>query len=226
MKFIDLTHSIEEGMQTFNAPWHPIVEITQMGRLSSEGRQTCKFVVGSHTGTHMDAPLHFIRGGNSIDQIPFSKIFGDVSIIDFSYLQEKDKVTVALLEQVRMGKKVIFNFGWSRYWNTRKFYKNYPFFSPEAAQYLVEKKVELIGMDTPSPDDSRIVLSGENLGSEFDSPIHKLLLKNDIVILEYLANLDKIKDDFLGWKIIAMPLKVKGADGAPARVYIYKEEQQ
>jgi arylformamidase len=225
MKVVDLTIAIEEGMQTFNAPWHPVVEITQLGRHGVEGRQTCRFSLGSHTGTHMDAPLHFVQGGQPIDAIPFSKIFGDVTVVDFSFLQEGDCVTVDLLETVTLTQKMIFNFGWSRYWNTRKFYKGYPFFSPGAAHYLVQNNVELIGMDTPSPDDSRIVLSGDILGGDDDSPVHKIFLKKGIVLLEYLANLDKVKKDSCGWKLVAMPLKIRGADGAPARVYIYKEER-
>ena len=222
MQIIDLSHNIEEGMLTFCAPWHSIVSITQLGRLDVEGRRTSLISVGSHTGTHIDAPLHFIKNGKSIDQIPLKKLIGDVSIIDLSSLKENEVVSYEILKTFNFGKKVIFNFGWAKYWNTRKFYKNYPYFSKDAAQYLVDFGVELVGMDTASPDDSRIVLSGENLGSELDSPIHKLFLKNQIVILEYLANLDAI-DDEKNWKLIAMPLKLKGCDGSPARICIYKE---
>ena len=79
-------------------------------------------------------------------------------------------------------------------------------------------------LDTPSPDDSRIKLIKENLGSDIDSPIHKLFLKNNIILLEYLANVDKI-DAHSNWKIAALPLNIKGADGSPARVCVFKEEE-
>jgi arylformamidase len=220
---IDLTHTIEEGMLTFNAPWHPTVEITQLGRLDVEGRRTCKLVLGSHTGTHMDAPLHFIKGGKTIDVLPIEKMLGDVSIIDFSFLRENDCITYEILKNFKLKKKVLFNLGWAQYWGTRKFYKGYPYFSSEAALYLVEQDVELIGMDTPSPDNSNITLAGDVLGSDLDSPMHKIFLKNDIILLEYLANLNKVEKNFDGWKLVAMPLKLGGADGAPARVFIYKE---
>ena len=97
-----------------------------------------------------------------------------------------------------------------------KFYDDYPFFSKEAAEYLVSKDVELIGHDTPSPDASYDTSSKE------DSPIHKIFLKNEIVLVEYIANLDKI-ENLNGWKIIVSPLKLRDADGSPARVIIYRD---
>lgn len=222
MQVIDLTHDIEEGMLTFSAHWHPLVSITQMGRLDVEGRRTTQISIGSHTGTHIDAPLHFIKNGKTIDIIPLENLIGKVSIVDLSFLNENDSVSVDILKRFSFGRKVLFNFGWSKYWNTRKFYKNYPFFSKDAALYLIDSGVELVGMDTASPDDSRIILSGDNLGSDLDSPIHKIFLHNDVILLEYLANLDKVTNTS-GWFLIAMPLKIKGSDGSPARVCIYKE---
>lgn len=223
MKIIDLTHDIEEGMITFGASWHPIVGITQMGRINFEGRQTHEISMGSHTGTHVDAPAHFVKNGGTIDTIELNKLIGEVALVDFSFLKENEAVTVEMLRKIRFKKKVLFNFGWGKYWNTRKFYKGYPFFSKDAAECLISLGVELIGMDTPSPDDSRILLSGDNLGSELDSPIHKILLSQKVILLEYVANLDMV--DFCDeWKIIVMPLKIKNLDGSPARVCIYKED--
>ena len=224
MEVIDLSYDIEEGMTTFNSYWHPLVSINKIGRLNFEGRNTSKISLGSHTGTHVDAPTHFIKNGTTIEQVPISKLFGKVSIIDFSYLKENECVTKEMLQSFSLFKKVLFSFGWGKYWNTKKFYKGYPFFSKEAAGYLVELNLDLVGMDTPSPDDSRVTLSGDFLGSDLDSPIHKIFLKNNIVLLEYVANLDKICD-FQDWNIVVLPMKIKGADGAPARAFIYKEKR-
>ena len=222
MKIIDLTYEIKEGMTTFSSHWHPLVSVNKVGRLNFEGRCTSKISLGSHTGTHIDAPAHFIENGETVENLSLSKLFGKVSIIDFSYLKENEIVTRKMLECFSLCRKVLFNFGWGRFWNTNKFYKAYPFFSKDAAEYLVELKLDLIGMDTPSPDDSRIVLSGDILGSTLDSPIHKIFLKSNIVLLEYVANLDQISN-YEGWNIVALPLKVSGADGSPARAFIYKE---
>lgn len=216
MKIIDLTYPIEKGMLTFNAHWHPSVSIEQLGRIDVEGRESRKIVFGTHTGTHVDAPLHFIRNGRSIDQIPIEKMFGEITIIDFSYLDENSAITKDMLEGKKITTKMLFKFGWGKHWTHKKFYQDYPYFTKEAAEFLISKNVELLSYDTPSPDDSRI-----KLGSERDSEIHKIFLKNNIILVEYLANLDKIQE-YEGWNISVNPLMIKGGDGSPARVYLFK----
>jgi kynurenine formamidase len=220
-KIVDLTYDIHEGMLTFGAPWHPVVSITQLGRHDVEGRETRSITLGTHTGTQTDAPLHFVRGGKSIEQVPLEKCVGPVTIFDFSHLKENEVVTKAMLLKLKFEKKVIFRFGWGKHWNTKKFYQNYPFFSEDAARYLVSKKIDLLGFDTCSPDDGRTKLAGDLLGSVEDSPIHKIFLEAGVVLLEYVANLDTLKD-LKGWIIAALPLKIRGGDGAPARVIIFK----
>lgn len=215
-KIIDLTYYIEEGMLTFDAHWHPKVSIKQLGRIGIEGRETKEVTFGTHTGTHMDAPLHFVEGGVSIAEIPLDKLIGEVTITDFSYLSENEPVNEEMLRQVDITRRMLFKFGWGKHWGTKKYYAGYPFFTVQAAEYLISKGVELVAMDTPSPDDSRI-----KLGTSEDSQIHKIFLKHGIILVEYVANLEKI-DDYEGWSIIVMPLKIKDADGAPARVCIYK----
>jgi arylformamidase len=216
-EIIDLTYTIEEGMITFQAPWHPPVSIQQLGRLDFEGRETKKITLGTHTGTHLDAPLHFIKGGKSIDEIPLDKLMGKVTIVDFSHLRENGAITKEMLEKVPVTKRILFKFGWGKHWNTGKFYQNHPFFTKEAALYLIDHGVELIGMDTPSPDDSR------QTNKDVDSPIHKIFLRNGVLLAEYVANLEKV-DTYDDWSILVMPLKIKGSDGAPARICIYREE--
>jgi len=121
-----------------------------------------------------------------------------------------------MLEKIKIPKKMVFNFGWSRFFGDKKFYDNYPYFTKDAAKFLISKKIELLGYDTPSPDNSR-----DKLGSKEDSPIHKIFLKNDVVLVEYLANLDKLTN-YNGWNIAVSPLRIKGADGSPARVFIFR----
>lgn len=203
-------------MLTFNAPWHPLVSIKQLGRIAVEGRESRKISFGTHTGTHVDAPLHFIKNGKSIEKIPLQKLLGEITIIDYSHLKKNDNVTKEMLNKIKITKKMLFKFGWGKYWGTKKFYVDYPHFTTDAAEYLVSKKVQLIGYDIPSPDNSRT-----KLGSVEDSKIHKILLKNDVILVEYLANLDNVKE-YDGWNIVVMPLRIVGADGSPARVLIFK----
>lgn len=221
MRVIDLTYSLEEGMTTFAAPWHPLVQINQLGRHGFEGRETRKISMGTHTGTHVDAPLHFISGGKTIDMLPLEKLVGEVSILDFSHLEENQAVTREMLLDRKIGPRTIVRFGWGKHWGSKKYYAGYPYFSPEAAAYLVEQGVELLGMDTPSPDDSRAKLGGDAQ----DSPMHKYFLGHEVILMEYLANLEEA-DENTSWCVAALPLKIRGGDGAPARVCLFTWEEE
>jgi arylformamidase len=214
-EIVDLTHMINENMITYPTPWHPKVSIQRLGKIEEVGRNTRKITLGTHTGTHIDAPLHFIQDGNSIEKIPLQKIVGDVTIIDFSNLKENTAIEKEMLMELKITKKMIFRFGWQKFWNTEKFYKNYPFFTTDAANYLVSNGIELIGYDTPSPDDSNMDVD------EVDSPIHKIFLGNGVVLLEYLANLDKI-NGLENWNLVVAPMKIEGSDGAPSRVFVFR----
>lgn len=220
-KIIDLTHPIEEGMITFECDWHPRTSIQQLGRLEQEGRESRKLEIGTHTGTHVDAPLHFIANGATIDETKPDILMGKVSIVDFSHLKEDEALTEEMLHGIKVTPRMIFRFGWGKHWGTRKFYHHYPHLSPAAARYLVKKGLKLHGSDIPSPDDSRIKLDSQTKGTDADSPIHKIFLSSGVVLVEYLANLDNVKE-LTGWHIAALPLKIKGADGAPARVFLFK----
>lgn len=221
MKIVDLTHDLNEQMLTFGAPWHPRFECSQWGRHHVEGRQTCKVTFGTHTGTQVDAPLHFIKDGKSIDQVPLDTLLGPVKIFDFTHKKPGEFVSREELEALELGDRILFYFGWDKIWPHKKYYDAYPWFNEGAAKYLVEKGVKLIGFDTPSPDDPSTKLEGELLGTEQDSPIHKILLGNDVIIAEYLANLGTL-DSLDGWTLAALPLKITGADGSPARICVFK----
>lgn len=219
MRVIDLTHTIHTGMIRFNASWHSDTKISQLGHISDVGRNTSVIEIGSHAGTHVDAPRHFINAGQSIDEIPLEKLVGPVSIIDLSHKKEAECITIKDLNNLTITPRMLFYFGWSRYWDTPKFYSGYPFFESDAAQYLVDNGVTVVGMDTPSPDDSRITLL-----SDEDSMIHKLFLSQGVTIIEYLNDLDKAIGD--GWMLCALPLKLQGCDGSPSRVCVVQMEDR
>mgnify|MGYP000285561956 CR=1 FL=1 len=220
MTIIDITYTLEEGMTTFTGFWHFGYEIHQLGRHQHEGRATRKISFGSHTGTHMDAPLHFIENGMTIDQIPMDIMLGPVTIYDLSHLPEDAEVTLDMLDKP-VTERIIFKYGWGKNWTSKKFYVGYPYLSEEVAHHLVEKGVKIIGMDSPSPDNSRISLDNETRGTEADSPIHKILLGNNIIMVEYLANLDKLPDT-KDWNWTVMPMKIGGCDGAPVRTCLHR----
>jgi arylformamidase len=213
MKIIDLSLPIEEGMMTFPTHWHPVVEITILGRHGVEGRETRKLVLGTHIGTHADAPRHFVPGGSTIDEIPLDVLIGPATVVDFTDCRPLQQIDMLDLQN-KLGEKVpqrlILRTGWSEYFGQMKFYREYPFFSEKAAGWLVEKGVRLIAMDTPSPDNP--AHSRETLK---DSPNHKVLLGAGVVLVEYVANLKALSQSEVD--LIVMPLKLRGCDGSPVR---------
>ncbi|HVI08326.1 MAG TPA: cyclase family protein [Candidatus Binatia bacterium] len=214
MKIIDLSLSIEEGMMTFPTHWHPVVEITILGRHGIEGRETRKIVLGTHIGTHADAPRHFIPGGGTIDEVPLDVLVGPATVADFTGCRPLLEIDIADLEKKLGGnvpQRLILRTGWSDYFGHLKFYNEYPFLSEAAARWLVEKGVRLIAMDTPSPDNP-----AHSRGTSKDSPNHKVLLGAGVVLVEYVANLKALTKSEV--ELIVMPLKLKGCDGSPARV--------
>ena len=212
-RIIDLTFPIHEGMTTFAAPWHPFVEVTQLGRHGIEGRETRKIVMGSHSGTHCDAPRHFIDGGATIDQIPLEILVGPAVVCDFSGVPPSHAITADELARAigdRRPERVVLRYDWSDRIATRAYYTDHPYLDARAADWLVESGVKLLGMDAPMPDNPR---DGRNSGN--DSPVHKALLGQGVVLVEYLCNLRAIEKRDI--ELIVLPLKLRGGDGAPAR---------
>ncbi len=211
MKIIDLSFEIDNETPTCGTSWHQNVEIKQMGSIDTVGRNTHSILLGSHTGTHMDAPLHFIKDGNSIENLDLNILCGKVKIVDFSHLKPGESVSLTMLKGIVVEKRMLFRFDWYKKWKTPDYYIDFPYFEQEAIEFLIEKGMKLIALDTPSPD------SGININSKDDSPNHKKLLSKQIIIIEYLNNTDQLNVNS-DYHIIALPLKLKGSDGSPARV--------
>jgi arylformamidase len=211
---IDLTFPIHEGMTTFPRHWHPFVEITQLGRHGIEDRETRKVLLGTHTGTHCDAPSHFIPGGRTIDTVSLDVLIGPAAVVDFSSAKPFQEIGISEFETQlgsRRPERVVMRFDWSNYWGKMQYYTDHPFISQDASQWLVDRGVRLLGMDTPMPDNPK-----HGWGSELDSPNHKILLGHGVILVEYLCNLQEIRQKDI--ELIVLPLKILQGDGSPARV--------
>ncbi len=215
MKIIDLSFVIENGIPTCGTPWHQTVKLEQMGTIDTVGRNTHSILLGSHTGTHMDAPYHFVKGGRTIESTPLETLCGPISVIDFSRFKAGDVVQYDDVKDLKVTERMLFRFDWFKHWRTGDYYKAFPFFSEEAVSFLMANGIKLLAMDTPSPDDTK------NINS-IDSPNHKALLSKDIIIIEYLNNTDQI-DLTKKHNLVALPLKLKGSDGSPSRVILFEE---
>lgn len=212
--FVDLSLPIEDGMITYPSSVHVPFEASVRGRISVEGRETRKFTMGSHCGTHIDAMRHFLPGGATIDQLPLDQLVGPALLVDLgqrkpgSIIEEDELVPHLARNPVE---RVVLRTDWSRFWGTKQYYADWPSLSRACTQYLIERGVRLLAIDWPSPDPAYF---GEDCS--LDCPNHKLLFEREIVLAEYLTNLDKLPpgDIFL----IVAPLRLMGFDGAPARI--------
>jgi kynurenine formamidase len=218
-RIIDLTYTISEGMTTYPSYWHPMVEITQLGRHHIEERETRKIVLGTHTGTHIDAPRHFVPNGGTIDKLPLELFVGPAVILDFSYAKPLQEIQTEdfkrAIGEINYG-RIVMRFDWSKHWGTLKFYHDYPYISESAAHWLIDHGVKLLAMDTPQADSPR-----NCKGSGNDSPIHKILLGANVIMVEYLCNLQALtKKDI---ELIILPMKIQEGDGSPARCIAIEE---
>jgi arylformamidase len=163
--------------------------------------------MGAHSGTHIDAPLHFIAGGKSIDAMPFEVTVGRTRVIE---INDAESIKPGELRQHRIqrGERILFKTGNSgRVWQSDSFIEDFVSISKEAARFLADRKVLLVGIDYLS------VGSFKRDGSE----IHQTLLKAGIWIIEGL-DLSKVIPG--RYDLICLPLKLGQGEGAPARAII------
>ena len=202
MKVIDLTHTIKAGMPVFPGTEPP--KLDAASTFENDGFRETLLTMYSHTGTHMDAPAHVREDGITLDKFGADKFVGKAIVVDCSDLSEGDTIDKykGIIEDAEF---VLFKTGWDRYWDTEKYYGNFPVISEEVADYLISSNKKGIGLD---------VISIEAIESE-DLPMHHKVLKNNLVIIENLCNLDQIGSDL--FTFCALPLKFINSDGASIR---------
>lgn len=172
----------------------------------------------SHCGTHMDAPIHFNVSQQTIDKIPVSDFVGKAWVIDVREVGSKGLITVNhipndVLNDFVSGDSLVFWTGWSQYVNTPKYRDELPRISKDLANWCVDNKVKMIGVEPPSVADVNNI--------EEVTKIHQILLKS-VVIIEGLTNLEKLQSNCV--ELIALPLKIEGGDGSPARVIAIEKQ--
>jgi len=218
---VDLTLNVEEGMPTFPAAWHAVVEVTILGRHGLEGRASRRVTLGTHTGTHVDAPLHFLPDGGGIETLVLESLVGPAVVADVRPKGEGTGVRAADFEPYRADiertGRVLILTGWlGEHYGRPDYFTGRPHLTQEACEWLLERRVRLVGFDLPDferPEDS---VFGR------PAPLHVLFLSAGVVLVESLTNLDALAGRTV--RLVALPLKVLGADGAPARVVAEVEE--
>lgn len=203
-KIIDLSHEITHQMPVF--PGDPAVGILNHHNYQN-GYYVNQFIMGTHTGTHIDVPIHKLPGSKSLTDMPLERFYRKAYVMDLTYLKEKDEISSTDLEQYSdklvYCNAIIIKTNWSDHFGKTDFFTSFPGISEEATDWFVKNNIDLIGLETPSVNAQKHEL------------IHSLLLKNEIVIVESLANVKEITKEYV--EFFALPLKLKGLDGSPVR---------
>ncbi|MGD8457788.1 MAG: cyclase family protein [Anaerolineales bacterium] len=208
MRTYDISLAISPEMVVW--PDDPPVEISRTSKIE-EGADSnvSRIRMSVHTGTHIDAPRHFLAKGGLIEDIPIDLLFGRAYVLHLP--EEVNLITRDMVENSTIPprtKRVLFRTRNSNYWesNRKTFIKGFVALTPKAAEYLIKRGVKLVGIDYLSI-------------APFDdpTPTHKILLEAGIVILEGL-NLTGV--DQGRYTLYCLPLKLSGVEGAPARAIL------
>jgi arylformamidase len=164
--------------------------------------------LSAHTGTHIDAPNHFINDGKTVDEIPLSKLVGPTQVIKLSdSIEIIDEQIIEKMEIQKDIPRILIKTKNSSLWGkTDNFQNDFVYLTPSGAKTLINKGIQLIGIDYLS------IASFQD-----GAPTHRVLLENEVVILEGL-NLSDIQPGI--YEMICLPLNLIGTDGAPARVIL------
>ena len=215
MKVIDLTLTVSNKIPTF--PGSPQPNFIPWENIKEDGYNLELLFLSSHTGTHIDAPHHFLEKGAKIHEISLKKLVSEAVLIQ---IRKKCSESITKTDIQKFEKKhgkiasfssVIFYTGWQRNLQKKYYFEKNPGLSVSAAKYLASKKISLVGIDSPSID----------LGKDSKFSVHQIFAKKGILIVENLANLEKIKSS--KFHLVVLPLKLKGATGSPVRAIAFVE---
>lgn len=213
-RYIDLSHTIEDGLVTYRGLPAPVV-CDYLSREESRKfyEPGTEFQIGkiemiSNTGTYLDTPFHRYADGEDLSDIGLERLIdldGVVVRIPHSDSLEITAEDFAGLDLA--GKAVLVHTGWSEFWNTERYYNGHPFLTEDAAIFLRDGGAKLVGIDSHNIDDS----SGNR------RPVHTTLLGSGVLIVEHMCNLESVPDS--GFSFTAVPPKFKGVGTFPVRAF-------
>lgn len=200
MKYIDLSQDIYHHMPIY--PGDRDVELFPEKSLAADHYTAFSLSTGMHAGTHIDCPMHLLEDSRTIAEYPMERFIGRGYLLDVRGLKKiayQDKYD----EEIQRGDIVLILTGSDKYYGSDDYYNKHPEITEELAAFFVSRSIKLVGMDMPSPDYPPFA-------------IHKLLLSQDILIIENLTNLELLLD-VQAFEVFALPLKLH-AEASVARV--------
>lgn len=213
-KVVDLSISITE--QTPIYPGDPEPSLKPAATFERDGYNVSLLKIGSHTGTHVDAPYHFNNDGQKIDEVPLQQFMGRGILFDVTGKNKKEAIILEdIMEKLlhcQAGDIALFHTGWSKYLGQPAYYEH-PYLKPEVIEELLSRGIKTFFIDALNIDPPD--------GSSFEG--HDLITKVNGIIGENFTNFALI--DFQNPFIIALPLKLKGIDGSPVRAIAIQMEE-
>lgn len=203
-RIVDLSHPLAQGAASF--PNDPKFAVIVHGRIATHSYNISQIVTGTHQGTHLDAMYHFFDDGRTLDRMPLEWFYGPARVLRVPK-GPNEEIGAADLQPfeaaLQPGAKIIVSTGWHRRFGQPEFFSDFPSFTLEAARYLAARRIRMLGMDMPTPGKQWLEL-------------HHILLapEVEIVVVEGLANLDAVPDEFV---FAGFPLNFVGRDGSPIR---------
>jgi arylformamidase len=211
-RFIDLSHTIEHGMTTYPGLPGPIIcdylsrEASRANYAPGVEFQIGKIEMVANTGTYLDSPFHRYADGKDLAQLPLERLAGLAAVVVRA--PDSRAITQKAFSGVKLeGKAVLVWTGWDAHWRTERYLSGAPFLTRDAAEYLLEQGVVLVGIDSLNIDD---------IGDP-TRPVHSALLGAEIPIVEHMCHLGSLPErDF---RFFAVPAKVAGFGTWPVRAF-------
>jgi len=213
-RFIDISHDVVAGMTTYPGLPGPVITDHRSWEAShAHYAPGVEFQIGridmvANTGTYLDAPAHRYRDGFDLSRIPLESIAALPGVLVGAGVQAVDSATFASVDV--SGRAVLVHTGWSRHWGAEEYGSHdHRFLTEDAAQFLVSQGASLVGIDSVNIDATS--------ATPGDRPVHSVLLRASIPIVEHLTNLDQLKG--ARFSFFAVPAKVRGMGSFPVRAF-------
>ena len=212
---VDLSHPLDDDTPVY--PGDPVARFEPATTIAEHGYNVLHVRMGSQTGTHVDAPFHFLEDGARIDQLPLELFLAPAVLADVRGKAPHTAITWAdlapVVPRLGAGRMLLLHTGWDEHWGTDAYF-DHPFLDGDAAERVVAAGVRTIGLDGLSLDET--VLGGEPAGG---FAAHFAVLGAGGVIVENLTNLAAIRSTEP--VVSVLPLRLAGADGAPVRAVAF-----
>ncbi len=211
---IDVSHTVEDGLETYPGLPVPIIcDFLSREESRKHYAPGTEFHIGqiemvANTGTYVDSPFHRYPDGKDLSELPLSKLANLKGLVFRATKWGQRAIDRTMFEGKELaGKAVLIHTGWSEHWKTDQYFQGHPYLTEDAAFFLRDAGVVLVGIDSLNIDDT----------ADGRRPVHSTLLKVDIPIAEHLTNLQSLPDE--GFRFFAVPVKVKAFGTFPVRAF-------